>query len=302
MATRSHAGRRRIAARHIPELRREGQELRSLEAEQLRIERLMLQGCALRDVHVGAVEIRRGYARSCKLSHCELREVSATVAVENCQIHRSELVGLTGASFDWCRFYRCTILGAAGLRFHGCEFERCVLEAGLEEREDCTFVDCTVVDLEARGGEASSELPWEEGRGWDPPYMSAGEIMGSRRREVRPGFLKATLRDLRRAHQQLPRGDETFYLRFLARLRTSTLGMSSAHARTLRLLVSVDRDRKGLLWPSVDWLAKRTKLAKQEQEQVLEELLRKGWLDKRIREGVHAVFIDYDRLRKRLGG
>lgn len=279
-------------------LRLYDRRVRRINLELATIRSFTAINCRFFNITASAIAVYEGIVERCLFKDCVFDNSSLVLTFRDCEFSRCYIRGASGFRFENCRCSRVQLFNLAGCTIQGGSLYRCVIDSDLPlagtSQEFCESITSQrgIQELPHR----NDYEPYEES--FFPSYRSVGEILSAYNPKDRPhpGAVKAGVRDLREARAGLPAYPQTLKIQLCGRLkRPQTFGLSDDARNVLFWLVSVDRTVRGLVWPTVNWLAGRCGIAPAAVLDGLAELKSRGWLHHWVHtRDLDAAWLDYE--------
>lgn len=279
-------------------LRLYDRRVRRINLELVTIRGLTAISCRFYNITASAIAVHEGIVERCLFKSCVFDASSLVLTFRGCEFYRCYFRGASGFRFENCKCSRVELFDLGGCAVYGGSLYRCVIDSDLPligtSQELCESITARrgIQDVPRR----NDYEPYEES--CFPTYRSVGEILDTYNPKDRPdpGAVKEAIRELKEARARLPAYPQVMKDVLCRKLRRpQTFGLANNARNVLLWLVSVDREVKGLVWPSVHWLAGRCGMAPAAVIDGLTELKSRGWLHLWVHSrNVDAAWLDYE--------
>jgi hypothetical protein len=264
---------------------------------------LSARNCRFYDITASAITVHEGVIERCLFKNCIFDASSLVLVFRNCEFYRCYFRGSSGFVFQDCKCSNVELFDLAGCTIQGGSLYRCVYDSDLPLNGTTTEGSGSITSH--RGIKDSYRSDYEPYTECSfPSYKSVGEILDSYNLAERPrvGAVKQGIRELREARERAPQYPPSLkdFLRRRLR-RPQTFGLSDDARHLLFWLVSVDRYIKGLVWPTIYWLAGRTGKSPNSVLAALEELKDRGWVERWAHtRDLDVTWLDYEYAQRHM--
>lgn len=265
------------------------------------ITHLTATNCRFFNITASGIIVRGGLIERCFFKECIFDESSLVLVFKSCEFQQCYFRGASGFMLHSCKCSRVQLFDLGGCTVQDSDLYRCIIDSDLP-LVNTTTNQCEDIasrrgidDGPRRDGYEPYAEPYEES--YFPSYRSAGEILSTLKPDARPsvGGAKEGLRRLRAAREGLSPCSYSLKEFLRTRLRRpGVFGLTDNARNTLDLLVSVDKTSKGLVWPTIHWLAGRNGIPPSAVLSSLAELKDRGWIQAYVHsKDLDATWLDY---------